>query len=246
VVVGPRVNTPLLKALAEHPEFRAGRFDTGFIDRHLAELLHADPGGEAQAVAQTVAVLLDRERERIAGTESGLKSSSHAAWRDPWSANDGFSLGPARTIAIDILVDGGARQASVTWGAEGAQVTIDGMTGGIATPVPGRVIEVADGAVVVAGGRQRHVTLSSHDTLAADHLGDDGVLRAPMNGKIIAVFVEPGQPVKKGTRIALMEAMKMEHSLTAPMDGIVTEVAAVAGAQAMEGAALARIEASER
>jgi 3-methylcrotonyl-CoA carboxylase alpha subunit len=57
------------------------------------------------------------------------------------------------------------------------------------------------------------------------------------------VFVELGQPVKKGARIALMEAMKMEHSLTAPMDGIVAEVSAVAGAQAIEGAALARIEA---
>jgi biotin carboxyl carrier protein len=51
--------------------------------------------------------------------------------------------------------------------------------------------------------------------------------------------------VKKGARIALMEAMKMEHSLTAPMDGIVREVAAVAGAQAIEGAVLARIEADE-
>jgi 3-methylcrotonyl-CoA carboxylase alpha subunit len=71
------------------------------------------------------------------------------------------------------------------------------------------------------------------------------VVRAPMNGKIVATFVEPGQRVKKGARIALMEAMKMEHSLTAPIDGIVSEVAAVAGAQAVEGAVLARIEADE-
>ena len=64
-----------------------------------------------------------------------------------------------------------------------------------------------------------------------------------MNGKVVAIFVEPGQRVKKGARIALMEAMKMEHSLTAPMDGTVAEVVAVAGAQATEGAALVRIEA---
>ena len=243
VVAGPRVNTPFLKALTEHPEFRVGRFDTGFIERHLAELLHADPGDEAQAVAQAVAALLDRERKRIAGSESTLKSPSRAVWRDPWSANDGFALGPARKIAVDILVDGVARQATVAWGLGGAQVTIDGVTGDIAAAAPGRVIEVADGAVVVAGGRQHHVTLVRHDTLAAGHLGDDGVVRAPMNGKIVAVFVEPGQPVKKGAPVALMEAMKMEHSLTAPMDGTVTEVAAVAGAQAVEGTALARIEA---
>jgi 3-methylcrotonyl-CoA carboxylase alpha subunit len=55
--------------------------------------------------------------------------------------------------------------------------------------------------------------------------------------------VVPRQSVKRGARVVLMEAMKMEHSLTAPMDGTVAEVAAVAGAQATEGAALVRIEA---
>ena len=64
-----------------------------------------------------------------------------------------------------------------------------------------------------------------------------------MNGKIIAVFVAPGQAVKRGAPVALMEAMKMEHSLTAPIDGVVREVRAVAGAQAAEGAVIARIEA---
>jgi len=240
VVAGPRVNAPFLTALAEHPEFRAGRVDTGFVDRYLGVLVRTDPEDEARAVAHTVAFLLDRERARIAGAAAAPKSS-RAAWRDPWSENDGFALGPARTIAFDILVDGVVRQATVTWGPGGAQVTVDGVTAGIGTPAA-RVIEVADGAVVVAGGRQYHVALMRRDALDARHLGDDGIVRAPMNGKIIAVFVEPGQSVQKGARIALMEAMKMEHMLAAPMDGIVMEVLAVAGAQAVEGAALVRIE----
>jgi 3-methylcrotonyl-CoA carboxylase alpha subunit len=109
----------------------------------------------------------------------------------------------------------------------------------------GQLIEVAGGAVVVAGGRQFHVALRRQDTPDTRHFDGDGVVRAPMNGKIVATFVEPGQRVKKGARIALMEAMKMEHSLTAPVEGIVREVAAVAGAQAVEGAVLARIEADE-
>ncbi|HWN51655.1 MAG TPA: biotin carboxylase N-terminal domain-containing protein, partial [Xanthobacteraceae bacterium] len=215
IVAGPRVNTPFLKALAEHPEFRAGRFDTGFIDRHLAELLYADPGDEAQAVAHAVAILLDRERRRIADAEMVPKSLSHLAWRDPWSANDGFALGPARVIALDILVDGAARQARVAWGPGGAQVTVDGVPPPYPPPQAGegregaarsRVIEVADGAIVVSGGRQYHVALMRHDAPDGRHIGDDGVLRAPMNGKVVAVFVEPGQAVKKGARIALMEA----------------------------------------
>jgi 3-methylcrotonyl-CoA carboxylase alpha subunit len=250
LVAGPRVNTPLLKMLAEHPQFRAGRFDTSFIDRHLAELLHADPREEARAIADAVAFLLDRERRRVAGIES-VSKSSRAGWRDPWSADDGFALGPARTIVLDILVDGAARRARVAWGSDGAEVIVDSMPppdrhageGREGTaPTRGRVIEVAGGALVVAGGRQFHVALRSHDILDARHLDNDGVVRAPMNGKVVATFVEPGQRVKRGAPIALMEAMKMEHSLTAPIDGIVREVAAVAGAQAVEGAVLARIE----
>jgi 3-methylcrotonyl-CoA carboxylase alpha subunit len=277
VVAGPRVNVPFLAMLAEHPEFRAGRFDTGFIDRHLAELLHADAHDKAAAIAGAVAFLIDRQRRRIVEAQSARNSPSHAAWRDPWSADDGFALGPARTTALDILVDGAAQQATVRWGAGGAQVTVDGVPppsapslpssasgGGSGRPAPastpparlggsgrglagaapprGWLVEVAGGVVVVAGGRQIQVALQRLDALDTHDFGVDGVVRAPMNGKIVATFVEPGQRVKKGARIALMEAMKMEHSLTAPIDGTVTEVAAVAGAQAVEGAVLARIE----
>jgi 3-methylcrotonyl-CoA carboxylase alpha subunit len=249
VVAGPRVNTPFLKRLAEHPQFQAGRFDTGFIDRHLPELLHTDPGDEARAIARTVALLLARERRRLAAVEAALAPPSRAGWRDPWSADDGFSLGPPRVMTIDILVDGAVRQATVAWRADGAQVTVDGMSAAVAAPEQsgaqpaGQMIEVADGAVAVAGGRQIHVALPRHGSLDARAVSNDGVVRAPMNGKVVATFVEPGQHVKKGARIALMEAMKMEHSLTAPIDGVVQEVPAVAGAQATEGAVIARIEA---
>jgi 3-methylcrotonyl-CoA carboxylase alpha subunit len=259
VVAGPRVNTPFLAMLAAHPQFRAGRFDTGFIDRHLAELLHTNPGDEARAIARAAAFLLDREQARLAKVEAALAPLSGAGWRDPWSAVDGFSLGPPRVMALDILVDGAPRQATVAWGPDGAEVTVDGMTTAAAAPErsksveqaesrggnrsPGSVMEVVGGAVAVAGGRQIHVALPGHDGLDAREVSSDGVVRAPMNGKIVATLVEPGQRVKRGTRIAVMEAMKMEHSLTAPMDGVVREVAAVAGAQAVEGAVIMRIEA---
>jgi 3-methylcrotonyl-CoA carboxylase alpha subunit len=265
VVAGPRVNTPFLKRLAEHPQFQAGRFDTGFIDRHLAELLHTDPDDEARAIARTAALLLGRERRRLAAAEAALAPLSRAGWRDPWSADDGFSLGPPRMMTIDILVDGAVRQATVAWGPDGARVTVDGMSAAIAAPEQGepgpggtragpeaggqpstQLIEVAGGAVAVAGGRQIHIALPRHDTVDSRHVSNDGVVRAPMNGKVIATFVELGQRVKKGARIALMEAMKMEHSLTAPIGGIVREVPAVAGAQAVEGAVIARIEPEEK
>jgi 3-methylcrotonyl-CoA carboxylase alpha subunit len=233
IVIGPRVNTPFLGAIIAHPDFRAGRFDTGFIDQHLEEVLATDPAEAAQAAADGVAFLLESERARFgdAGTVDETPS-----WRTPWAADDGFSLGPPRALAFDIVVDGIERQARIAWGAGGAQVSVDG----IAARRADRVIEVPDG-VVVAADRPHHVAFKRPDTSGGAPPGEDTV-RAPMNGKVIAVLVEVGQEVKRGARVAVMEAMKMEHSLTAPRDGIVAEVAA-AGAQVVEGAALVRLEA---
>jgi len=79
--------------LASTPSFRAGRFDTGFIDRHLANFcisIRTTKHGDCRRVV----LLIDRERRRIAEVESARKSPSLAAWRDPWSAGDGFALGP--------------------------------------------------------------------------------------------------------------------------------------------------------
>jgi 3-methylcrotonyl-CoA carboxylase alpha subunit len=234
VVIGPRVNTPFLRALVEHPDFRAGRFDTGFIDQHLADLLATDPADAAQAAAAGVAFLLERERARI-----GEGGAEETAWRDPWAAGDGFALGAPRSLTYAISVDGAERQALVAWGDGGAQVSV----GDVGAQPAGRIIETADGVIVVAK-RAHHIAFKRTDTSVGPVHGDDTV-RAPMNGKVVAVMVEPGQKVKLGARVAVMEAMKMEHSLTAPRDGVVAEVAAP-GAQVVEGAMVVRLESGEK
>jgi 3-methylcrotonyl-CoA carboxylase alpha subunit len=73
----------------------------------------------------------------------------------------------------------------------------------------------------------------------------DGAIISPMPGKLIAVEVRKGDAVTKGQKLLTLEAMKMEHSLAAPFDGIVAELNAVEGAQVSEGALLARIEKGE-
>lgn len=77
------------------------------------------------------------------------------------------------------------------------------------------------------------------DTSAA---GDTNVIEAPMPGLVKAVFASVGQAVKEGDRLAILEAMKMEHSLLAARDGVVAEVLAEDGAQVEAGAALVRLE----
>jgi 3-methylcrotonyl-CoA carboxylase alpha subunit len=75
--------------------------------------------------------------------------------------------------------------------------------------------------------------------------GGDGAILSPMPGKIIAVEVAAGDAVTKGQKLLTLEAMKMEHSLTAPFDGVVVELNAAAGAQVQVEALLVRIEAGE-
>jgi 3-methylcrotonyl-CoA carboxylase alpha subunit len=67
-----------------------------------------------------------------------------------------------------------------------------------------------------------------------------------MHGKVLALLVEQGAVVTRGQRVAIIEAMKMEHTLTAPLDGVVAEIAVAANAQVQEGAKLMIIEPAAR
>ena len=79
----------------------------------------------------------------------------------------------------------------------------------------------------------------------AHHGAHDGDILSPMPGRIIAVEVSEGQAVSKGQKLLTLEAMKMEHTLTAPFDGVVAQLAASPGAQVQVEALLARIESKE-
>jgi 3-methylcrotonyl-CoA carboxylase alpha subunit len=239
--VGPRVNKAFLAALVAHPAFRAGGCDTGFIARHLDELLDADPAVTAAAVAHAVALLLERERQRIAAATAIQTLPSGQPWHDPWSTHDGFALGPPREVGLDILVDGAVKPAEVAWGDDGLKVRLAGAISGATAPDMTRTIAIEGGLVVLSAGRQHLVSLIGYDRSDANPHNDDGVLVAPMNGRVVAVLVEAGQAVKKGDRLILMEAMKMEHALVAPFDGVVAELTAAAGDPAAEGAALVRV-----
>ena len=98
-------------------------------------------------------------------------------------------------------------------------------------------------ALVTKHGQSFAVGLPRHS--GSHHAAHDGDILSPMPGKIIAVEVVEGQAVTKGQKLLTLEAMKMEHTLTAPFDGTVAELTAVAGAQVQVEALLARIEAGE-
>jgi 3-methylcrotonyl-CoA carboxylase alpha subunit len=223
VVAGPRTNLTFLAALCRAPDFRAGAFDTHFIERNLAPLGAVPQEADGAAAAAGVECLLEHEARRIA-----VRSTARSAW----DVADAFQLSGERDSALPIVVDGKVREALVRYGAAGRSVTVNGA----GPDVGATVIETSGAAHVLRNGRQTIVSLRDFEAVDAEHQDGDGVVRAPMHGKILALLVENGAPVTKGQRVAVIEAMKMEHGLTAPQDGMVREISVESGAQVADGA----------
>ena len=232
IVAGPRSNAGFLARLCRAGEFRAGTFDTGFIDRNLAVLGAQPQGLDKAAVALGAQRLIERERVRIAAPEREADAPA-----SPWDAADGFQLAGSRRLALPVLAEGESVVAEVAYAGGNPAVTVDG----VAAAADAVAIDAADAVYVLRHGRQTKVGLRD---LAIDEAGDHGggIVRAPMHGKVLGILVEQGATVTRGQRLAIIEAMKMEHTLTAPIDGIVAEIAVAANAQVPEGAKLMLIE----
>ena len=231
VVAGPRTNLGFLAALTRAPEFRQGRHDTGFIDRNLGALGAVPRELDRAAAAAGAARLLAREQERIAAARASDAPAS------PWDVDDAFQLAGPRNVSLPLWVDGEPVRAQVSYAADHAEVSVDGVdaaTDALAIDAPGAVY-------VLRHGRQT-VVRPKDAAIDVEHLDGDGLVRAPMHGKLLAVLVAPGAHVTKGQRLAIVEAMKMEHSLLAPVAGRVTEIAAAPGSQVAEGARILLIE----
>ena len=234
IVAGPRSNAGFLAALCRAPEFRRGNFDTGFIDRNLAEL-GAVPQGLDRAAAALGAqrLLVQLQVRATAARENDLDQPA-----SPWDETDAFQLSGRRRLELPVLVEDEAVVAEVSYGSQGQTLFIDGIA-----PAQGALaITDQDAVYVLRGGRQTKVTLRD---LTLNDVGDQdrsGVVRAPMHGKVLNILVETGARVARGQRVAIIEAMKMEHTLVAPNDGIVADIAVIQDAQIAEGAKIMRID----
>ena len=232
LIAGPRSNVTFLAALCQAKEFRQGHVDTGYIDRHLAMLAAAPHGPDRAAAALGVERLL-------AGKASDAEASDEAD--SPWAAGDGFQLGGARSVAVPIVIDGASAEAKVTYGIAGAAAAIDG----VPAAADAKAFAAGDEAYVLRHGRQTRVRLKDFTTAVAEAGGGDGVIKAPMHGKVLEVLVAAGDRVTAGQRLAVIEAMKMEHTLRAPFAGTVKQVPVGVGVQVVEGAEIMMIEAGE-
>ena len=144
-----------------------------------------------------------------------------AAGSDPWTALRGFRANAASDTRVAVEIGGAVH---------------------LAQPRPaGEAARVRDDLVLFLRGEAWTFQPPSSARFAVGAGATDGAVLSPMPGRIVSVDVQPGEHVVKGRRLVVMEAMKMEHALTAPMDGRVEHLAAEEGAQVAEGVVLVRI-----
>jgi 3-methylcrotonyl-CoA carboxylase alpha subunit len=242
-----KTNAGFLVRCLEHPRFTEGDVDTGFIGSEEASLAAARPSAKTTAAAlATVGLRAD----------DALQASELSPWTDGLFAfrmngepqtpvvlyHDGERIegllsgdyrgGAPRHSAFDVHLDGEAFQAI----GIPAYVLIDGEQVSGAHTGDGRVVVFEEGDAFEFSPRLRGG--------AGAGPASDGALRAPMPGKIVATPAKPGDAVSKGQPVVVLEAMKMEHALVAPFDGVVGEIAVSVGDQVADGTVLATVEAA--
>lgn len=229
IVSGPKSNVDFLRALSDAQEMRQGTVDTGYIERKLETLTLPklqDDAGAAFAIDE----LLGREQAKVAERGSRLSAREQ---RSPWAATDAFDFGGNRDVPLPIVVNGARAVARVRTSGANRTVTVNGVA-----PAQGEVIDAGEQLIVVRDGRQTSVRLADSATVDVGRASGNGMIVAPMHGKILSIAVKDGEQVMKDQRLLVLEAMKMEHALTAPADGVVTGLAVTEGQQVSEGAQL--------
>jgi 3-methylcrotonyl-CoA carboxylase alpha subunit len=233
VIAGPKTNAAFLHALLRHPAFAEGTMDTGLVGRELAQL--APTGFDARAVGFGVMHMLWHAHDDIE-----LRRGAQGGGYSPWSAQDAFQLGSARRQRLTVLVDGAPTSVDVLWGPDGPRASVAGQ-GSAPRCADGRIQVVGEGnpLYVLCDMRQVELGWPTFDTDAMEREGDGSTVRAPIIGRIASVFVKEGDAVAKGDRIAVVEAMKMEHVLHAPRDGTIRTLGVIEGEQVAQGALVA-------
>jgi acetyl/propionyl-CoA carboxylase alpha subunit len=224
-------------------EFRRGAVGTDFLNARHAQLQFSEPEADAADMALAGLWCATRRTDHNALWEDSrgwrMALPAHTSWR--------FAQGQAsiEQTAAQVYL---ARAKSAEYGVRVLARTADSLL----VECQGRVQRIQ---VIDANGElhlfteARHVALKperTEDTLQAADSGDLGSLLTPLPGTIVAVHIAAGQHVVRGAPLVTVEAMKMEHTLTAPYDGVVSRIAFGLGDRVQAGAILVELAALEK
>ncbi|MDP2370123.1 biotin carboxylase N-terminal domain-containing protein [Rhodoferax sp.] len=250
-IVGPSTNVQFLRHVIQTDSFSQANLDTALIPREQAVLFKQERVGLALAVASAVAHTLAQERAAEAC------STAQSGWLDPWGRHDGWrSHGPS-TRRFDYLFHDQSHIVQLTCLHDGALAlevagesgvfTFTSVTQGydVRFGTQRQIVSVyqqADVVHVFSALGATQITVVDALAHAGDAQAEGGRLTAPMPGKVVSFAVKAGDTVTRGQTLAVMEAMKMEHTIAAPGAGVVAELLFEPGDQVAEGSELLRLE----
>ena len=244
-IVGLNTNVQFLRYVVRSPSFAEANLDTALIPREEAVLFKQEPVGLSLAAASAIAQTLLAE-QASEGT-------------DPFSRRDGWQTHGVTQRPFEFDFKGEPAKATLSYGHDGAlQLAVGDVSGPLVFAKSAQGIDIQFAGqrlttTVYTQGEVDHVftargatQITAIDLLA--HAGEShaegGRLSAPMPGKILSFSVKAGDKVTKGQPLAVMEAMKMEHTIAAPADGVVEELLYAPGDQVTEGSELLKIAVS--
>jgi propionyl-CoA carboxylase alpha chain len=236
---GVTTNRDLLVAILREPEFLAGGTDTGYLTRHEPAALAAS-GGPPAAIHALAAALARQARHRA---EAPVLGTLPSGWRNVFSAPQRVGYTAAgQDYAVSYRIRGSTVAAEVN------EVSVTAL---VHSATPDRVEMEIEGVrrvyLVNRVGAGTYVDASDGSSALSEipRFGDPtklapaGSLLAPMPGLVLRVLAEPGTAVTAGQPLLVLEAMKMEQTVSAPADGVVAELRAKAGEQVTTGQVLA-------
>lgn len=247
-VHGLRTNRDLLVNVLRHPAFLDGATDTAFFDTHgLAEL--SAPLGDAAAVrlSAIAAALADAARNRalapvLGAIPSGWRNLRSGYQVKTYGDDDGnehriqYRFDRTRLVLPD---DPSVQLVSAT----GKAVVL--RTDGVDHHFSVRLYDTSDSDVYVDSARGPVHLIALPRFPEPGSTVEKGSLVAPMPGNVIRLGAAIGDTVTAGQPLIWLEAMKMEHTITAPVDGVLAELEVKTGQQVEVGAVLARVEAPQ-
>ncbi len=249
-IEGVTTNLSFLGALLRHPAVAANAIDTGLIERELAVLAPKPPPAGTLELAAAIAGIVLTEQADPASNDP----------RSPWSAAGWLVYGNRRRHFSFHDGEKRAYEAALIYGRHGATLSIEGARTPLAfaAEVDGTISLVLaehesrasvslDGRRISLRTRNGRFQLAWSDPFGGEHSAEAGTGRivAPLPGTVVAVLAEVGDALKKGAPILTLEAMKMEHTLRAPADGVVRRLRCGVGDFVQEGTELAEFEAEE-
>jgi acetyl/propionyl-CoA carboxylase alpha subunit len=235
-----KTNAWFLKRLLDQESFAVGRVTTGFIAEHEEELTRPNISDAAKLAA------VSWRLEEFMGAEA---KGDHAIAPQGLF---GFRLNAAPAPAkLSLRMDGETHTVVARPDGRGEDwqwnISIDDrsdfeVSGPLPTTFGPNAEDEPDGNILLFEAGFAHKASFGPERAKGGASAADGAILAPMPGKVIAVDVAAGEAVTKGQRLLVLEAMKMEHALTAPFDGTVAELAVAEGQQVQVEALLARVE----